>query len=100
IFVATLGEDAARQGFLLVQQVRSTGIEAELDYTRASLKSQMRHADKVNARYVLILGENDLREGAAQLRDMATKEQSSVPLAHALQAVKEVCGRTKTCVDH
>jgi len=100
IFIATLGESASRKGFLLAQQLRSDGIEADLDYTRASLKSQMRRADKLGARHVLMIGENEMREGSAQLRDMATKSQSSVPLDNALQTIKELCHSAKTIADH
>lgn len=96
IFIATLGEGANQQGFLLAQQLRSGGIEAELDYTRTSLKSQMRRADKLGARHVLILGEDEIREGVAQLRDMGTKSQSSVPLDSALQTLIELCGVTNS----
>ena len=59
-FVAGLGEQPRAAAFLLVQQLRGLGLEAEMDYEGRSLKSQMRRADKSGARYVIILGEDEM----------------------------------------
>jgi histidyl-tRNA synthetase len=87
-FVATLGETARRKGFLFAQQLRGLGFETELDYGGRSLKSQMRKADKLGVRYVVILGEDEVTKGEAQLRDMLEKTQKVIPLdslTHTLQ---------------
>lgn len=89
IFIATLGEAARRKGFLLAQELRSSGLEAEIDYQGRSLKSQMRHADKLGARYVLILGEEEIGRGEGQLRNMGTKEQTMVPLSGLVPIMQE-----------
>ena len=81
ICIATLGGAARQRGFLLAQELRASGMEAELDYEGRSLKSQMRRADKLGARYVLILGEDELQRGEIQLKDMVEKTQRMVPLA-------------------
>jgi histidyl-tRNA synthetase len=52
----------------------------ELEGEPRSLKSQMRRADKLRAAAVLIIGEDEVRRGAALLRDMATKQQSEIAL--------------------
>jgi len=57
----------------------------ELDYEGRSLKSQMRRATKLEARFVFILGEDELGRGEIQLRDMREKEQKIVPLGQAVQ---------------
>jgi histidyl-tRNA synthetase len=51
-----------------------------MDYSDKSLKSQMKRADRLGARYVLIVGDDELKSGSAALRNMATKEQVSVSL--------------------
>ena len=51
-----------------------------MDYADRSLKAQMKRADRLNADHVLIVGESELQNGAAVLRNMATKEQQDVPL--------------------
>jgi histidyl-tRNA synthetase len=83
VFIAALGESAQTRGFLLAQELRGQGIEAEMDYEGRSLKSQMRRADKTGARYVLILGEDEMKRGEIQLRDMLEKTQQVLPLEGA-----------------
>jgi histidyl-tRNA synthetase len=85
LFVATLGAAARARGFALVQELRRLGVETEMDYGESSLKSQMRRADRLGARHVLILGTDELASGTAQLRDMADKGQISIPLAQATE---------------
>ncbi len=80
VFIASLGELAREHAFVLVQQLRGSGLEAEMDYEGRSLKSQMRRADKSGAGCVLILGEDELTRGQIQLRDMRTKTQSIIAL--------------------
>ena len=78
--MAALGEKARERAFLLVQELRGRGVETEMDYEGRSLKSQMRRADKSGARYVLILGEDEMNRGEIQVRDLREKSQQVVPL--------------------
>ena len=81
LFIATLGETATREGFTLLTRLQRLGILAEMDYTGKSLKAQLRRADKFNARRVLILGEDELARGVAQLRNMDDSSQQEIALA-------------------
>lgn len=81
VFVAALGEAARREGFQLTQQLRRRGLEVESDYEGASLKSQMRRADKLGARHVLILGDDEISRGVVQVRDMINKTQTVAEIA-------------------
>jgi histidyl-tRNA synthetase len=96
LFVATLGDAARSKGFLITQELRSLGVEAELDYTSASLKSQMRRADKLQVRYVLLLGEQELAAGQAQLRDMIGKTQVPIALQGAGKNIGRIIEQSKT----
>jgi histidyl-tRNA synthetase len=80
VFLAVLGEAAGRRLAGLLTALRDAGIRAETDYDRGSLKSQMRKADKLGARYTVILGDDELAKHTAVVRDMATKAQQDVPL--------------------
>jgi len=91
LFIATLGEAARLKGFLLAQQFRALGVSTETDYEARSLKSQMRRADRSGARYVLILGEEEIARGEIQLRDLREKSQVNLPLASALETVHRMC---------
>lgn len=80
LFIAALGEKPRAVALKVAHTLREKGIWAEYDYFGASLKSQMKKADKLNSAYVLILGEDELAKGAAILRNMASREQSEIPL--------------------
>jgi histidyl-tRNA synthetase len=80
IFIAAIGERAQNIAFQWLQDLRFQKVRAEIDFEDRSLKSQMRLADKLETSYVLILGDRELDDGAAVLRNMTTKEQEKVPL--------------------
>ncbi len=82
LFISALGDEAVAFVLPLIHSLRSSGIRVETDYTGASLKSQMKKADKSGAGHTLIIGEQELRSKTAVLRNMETKEQVAVPLAN------------------
>ena len=77
-FIAPIGAAAFERATLLARQLRKAGKRAYLDFDGRSLKSQMRLADKLSAKFVIIIGEEELKSGAFLLRDMATKDQRTV----------------------
>jgi histidyl-tRNA synthetase len=80
LFIATLGEAATKAGFAILTRLQRQGILVEMEYTGKSLKAQLRRADKLNTRRVLILGEDELERGVAQLRHMDESLQEEVDL--------------------
>ena len=80
LFIATLGEKAARAGFAMLTRLQREGLLVEMEYTGKSLKAQLRRADKLKTRRVLILGEDELERGVAQLRKMDESSQEEVCL--------------------
>ncbi|MGD2099042.1 MAG: His/Gly/Thr/Pro-type tRNA ligase C-terminal domain-containing protein, partial [Desulfobacterales bacterium] len=89
IFVAALGEKSRLQAFEWVCALGNEGINAELDFGSKSLKSQMKRADRLAAAHVLIVGDDELEKGEAILRNMETKEQSSVSFEGLLDTIKK-----------
>ncbi len=89
VFVAALGEKSQSLAFEWICQLGLTGINAEMDFSDKSLKSQMKRADRLGASFVLILGDKELEEKTAMLRNMETKEQISVPLNKIIEAIKK-----------
>ena len=87
VFVATLGAAANEKGFVLLGELRNAGIPADIDYGKGSLKSQMRRADSLGARFVLIIGDDELSKGEAVLRNMVTKEQISLNFEDIAQKI-------------
>ncbi|MGB6067466.1 MAG: histidine--tRNA ligase [Desulfomonilaceae bacterium] len=80
VYVAPVGESARQTAFSLVNLLRTSGISAEARYTSTSLKAQMKVADRVGARKVIMIGEEELSRQEVTVRDMKTREQVSVSL--------------------
>ena len=78
LFIAALGDAAFDYATLLARNIRAAGKRVYVDFDARSLKSQMRLADKLKAKKVLIVGDEELKTGAFVLRDMATKEQRNI----------------------
>lgn len=78
IFIATMGETAANKAFTLAKELRQKNLSVQQDLLGKSLKSQLRSADKQGAKYVLIIGEEELQSGLYQVRDMAESKQELV----------------------
>lgn len=80
VFIVALGDQAKTEAFRLQQQLRENDIYAEIDLMGRSMKGQMKSANKLDADFTVIIGEEELASGQAQVRNMETKEQVSVPL--------------------
>jgi histidyl-tRNA synthetase len=81
LFIVALGAEALDQGFVLNQLCRQSGLRSAMDPAGRSLKNQMKQAGKSAARFTFILGEDELANNVAILRNMATREQQEIPLA-------------------
>lgn len=81
LYVGILGADARAKAYRLVNEIRSHGLIVETDYLERSVKAQMKYANKIGAKKVVIIGGNELEKGAANVKDMATGEQTEVELS-------------------
>ncbi len=88
LFIAALGEAAMGNAYHLACDLNQAGIRTESDFRGKSMKSLMKRANKINARYVLMIGENEIQNGAAILRDMDTKEQVSIGMDTLAQEIR------------
>lgn len=86
LFIAPLGEAAESRAFSIARRLRQQRYRVELENGSRGLKAQMRRADKLNVRYVLILGENELNVGKGTVRDMQTKTDRPMAVDLALPA--------------
>ena len=78
VYVVWVGTPARDWAFGAVNRLRRQGLVVEMEGEAKSLKSQMRRADKLKARSVLIVGDDELQKGRAVLRDMASKQQAEI----------------------
>jgi len=90
IYVAGFGPYGSLSGFSALEQLRLAGILAVSDYRATSLKSHLRQADRMNARWTLILGDDEVARGFGILRNMDTKIQSDVELSDLVSQVSSV----------
>jgi histidyl-tRNA synthetase len=93
LFVVGLGEKAEKKVFGWVRDLRRTGIWVEMEYASKGLKAQMKKADRLGAKKVLMVGDNELASGSGVLRDMETKEQVEMDLTNIVNDLKKVLRR-------
>jgi histidyl-tRNA synthetase len=84
-FIAVADPSQARRAFTLASELRRAGLTAEVDLAGRGLKGQLKHADRIGARHVLILE----ADGTAQLRDMQSGEQRPIDPAELVEAIGE-----------
>ncbi|MDP8999244.1 MAG: histidine--tRNA ligase [Myxococcota bacterium] len=97
--VIPLGGAAASAGLGLARDLRREGIRCEVDTRGKSLKSQLRRADALGARVVLILGESELLEGVVQVKDLDAHTEERMPPAQAIRVVVDRCVAASRNVD-
>lgn len=85
VFVAVAEPSGADTAFALAQDARRAGLSAQLELAGRSLKGQLKHADRIGARYVAIVGD----DGHANLRDMSSGEQLEIPSDAVIVAIQE-----------
>ncbi|MCL2049981.1 MAG: histidine--tRNA ligase [Defluviitaleaceae bacterium] len=81
IFIGHMGDEGFAKAQELTHALRRAGIRAESDLIGRGVKAQMKYANKLNARYTMILGETEIAENAANIKNMETSEQERVQLA-------------------
>lgn len=90
LYIAGLGRRAQLEGFALTQKARAEGFAVECDIVGRSLKAQMKYADKIGARFTMVLGDNELDTGKARLKNMATGEQREIDLSELISCLYDV----------
>lgn len=77
-FVAYAGEEYFDAAYECVMALREYGVSADLDYTKASLKSQLKYSQKLNSDYVIMLGEDEIENNVYTLRNMSESTQTTM----------------------
>lgn len=81
LFIIALGDRAHQEGFLLAHQLRQKGVSVQMDYTTRKLSKLMSLASQCEARYVVVLGDDELTQGEVNLKELATGLVTKVPIA-------------------
>ena len=80
LFVVTTGEEADRYAVKLLSQLRHEGISADKDHMSRKMKGQMKQADRLNARYTIVIGDRELESKQIDIKNMDTGESDTVQL--------------------
>ena len=87
-YIAVVGDAGRETAFRLVHALRAAGLSADIRYSTKSLKAQMKVADKMGARKVVMLGDDELNRGEVTIRDMETKEQVPVKIDRLVEYLR------------
>lgn len=83
IFIASLGQSAKLAAFRLCDTLWKSSVQAACDVNARGLKAQMKYADKIGAKYCLVLGDDELAAGKAELKNMKTGEKKKISLGES-----------------
>ncbi|NOT61697.1 MAG: histidine--tRNA ligase [Acidobacteria bacterium] len=89
VFIVFLGDAARQHSFRLAQQLRRAGLSVVLDFDERKMKKAMAQANKVQARYALIVGDNEIAQGTYGLKNLATSEQEMLGVEAITQRISE-----------
>lgn len=78
LYIAPMGQAAQQKAFQLVNALHRCGVSAEFDICGKGLKAQMKYADKIGAKFSLVLGDNEIQGGSAELKNMETGEKAAL----------------------
>ena len=80
LYVASMGQEAEERAFLLAHSLRNGGAKVEIDHIGRSVKAQLKYADKIGARYVLVLGGDELAKNEGKLKRISDGEETTTAL--------------------
>jgi len=87
-YIVTMGDAAKTKGFEVLRGLREMGIKSDINYQGKSLKSQLKTADRLNAEFVVIIGEDELKRDIFVVRNMDKKSQEEVKFDDLLATFK------------
>ncbi len=92
VFVLPMGDQAMEMAAQSASLLADAGVRTEADFSGRSLKALMRRADRIGAENVLIIGEQEISENAALLRNMKTRAQQSIPMDRLVETIQAEFG--------
>ncbi len=82
-YIVSLGDRPKKRSMSILNDLRRTGLTADRDFQDKKMKAQFKAADRLNAKYVLVLGEDELDKEVINIKDMSTGEQVEVSISEA-----------------
>lgn len=88
IYIVTIGDEAKTKSFKLLKDLRYNHISADSDHLDRSVKAQFKYSDKINAKFTIVIGDDELNNDSATLKNMQTSEQTTVKLSELVEELK------------
>ncbi len=80
LYIAGMGDNAKIKAFKLIESIRESSLTAEGDIVGRGLKAQMKYADKINAKFSMVIGDNELETNTAKIRNMKTGDETDISI--------------------
>ncbi len=88
IYIASMGEREKEKAFCLVKSLRENGVIAELDHMERGIKAQFKYADKIGAKYVGVIGSDELERGIIKIKNMTDGQETEVSFENVAEFLK------------
>lgn len=88
IFLIGMGDEAKEACFALLHTLRQYGIAALMDFGNRKINKLMQYANQIQAKYIIVIGENELKTGEIELKEMTSGEKRKLPLEHLASILK------------
>ena len=79
-FIAVMGDEAKAWGLKLLRELRQKGLKVQMDTLARNVKGQFKYANRLGARYTVVIGDDEIKAGVVSLKEMATSEQREVKM--------------------
>ncbi len=96
LYIASMGENASLKAFALAEEVRKSGLSAQCDIVGRGLRPQMKFADKIGAKFSVVLGDNEIEENKAEVKNMETGEKTPVSLTDFAKEFEDIMINAQT----
>jgi histidine--tRNA ligase len=90
IFVVTIGDKAKLKSFSILKDLRDNHISADKDHLDRSLKAQFKYSNKINAKYTIVIGDDELDKDEATLKNMETGDQKLIKISKLVEELRTV----------
>ena len=90
IFVVTIGDKAKLKSFSIIKDLRENHISADKDHLDRSLKAQFKYSNKINAKYTIVIGDDELDKDKATLKNMETGDQKLIKISELVNELRSV----------
>lgn len=96
LYIASMGDRASLKAFALTEDVRKSGFSAQCDIVGRGLRPQMKFADKIGAKFSLVIGDNEIDENKAEVKNMETGDKTAVSLQNFAKEFEDIMINAQT----